>query len=241
VVNAVVAGFVPPFRYVLLSDGLLANLRDEEVEAVFAHEVGHIYHRHMLLRLLCTFALAIVFFTLYTFGAKVFGDELFFTERSSSLLLVRLTLALAGIVSFWVLFGFFSRKLERQADVFACRSTSCGRPDCSARDLHDLQLFTSRPLPRLICLTSIKTLVSSLEKLAQLNGVGRNAPSWQHSSVARRTAFLERMNRAPHLEKRFQRSVRRLSQVLLLFLFLSLLYYLIGSCQAWPPLLFSIF
>ena len=40
VINAAVAGFLPPFRYVFLSDGLLSYLGDEEIAAVFAHEMG---------------------------------------------------------------------------------------------------------------------------------------------------------------------------------------------------------
>ncbi|MGP1346636.1 MAG: M48 family metallopeptidase [Phycisphaerales bacterium] len=46
--NAAVIGFVPWIRYVLLSDGLLERLPDAEVEAVMAHEIGHIRRRHIL-------------------------------------------------------------------------------------------------------------------------------------------------------------------------------------------------
>src|SRR6185312_5614392 len=45
--NAAVMGFVPRFRYILLSDLLLETMTDEQIEAVFAHELGHIVHRHM--------------------------------------------------------------------------------------------------------------------------------------------------------------------------------------------------
>ena len=39
-INAAVAGFLPPFRYVFLSDGLLSHLGDEEIAAVFAPRDG---------------------------------------------------------------------------------------------------------------------------------------------------------------------------------------------------------
>ena len=45
--NAAVMGLFPQVRYILLSDLLLETMTDEQVEAVFAHEVGHIVHRHM--------------------------------------------------------------------------------------------------------------------------------------------------------------------------------------------------
>ena len=39
-------GVLPWMRYVLLSDVLLERMSDE-IEAVFAHELGHVVHRHM--------------------------------------------------------------------------------------------------------------------------------------------------------------------------------------------------
>src|SRR5271170_2349553 len=41
VANAMVVGVLPMPRYVVLSDRLLAGLDDDEIEAVFGHEVGH--------------------------------------------------------------------------------------------------------------------------------------------------------------------------------------------------------
>ena len=38
---------LPHVRYILLSDLLLERMDDEQIEAVFAHEVGHVVHRHM--------------------------------------------------------------------------------------------------------------------------------------------------------------------------------------------------
>src|SRR2546421_4810537 len=45
--NAAVMGILPWMRYFLLSDVLVERMTDEEIEAVFAHELGHIVHRHM--------------------------------------------------------------------------------------------------------------------------------------------------------------------------------------------------
>ena len=41
-VNGALVGVVPPFRYILLTDALLASLPLSHIEAVMAHEVGHV-------------------------------------------------------------------------------------------------------------------------------------------------------------------------------------------------------
>ena len=46
--TAMVAGLVPRFRQIVFTDLLLATLTEDEVEAVFGHEVGHVKHGHLL-------------------------------------------------------------------------------------------------------------------------------------------------------------------------------------------------
>ena len=52
---------------------------------------------------------------------------------------------------------------------------------------------------------------AQLEKVADLNGISRDRPgwlmSWQHSTIARRVEFLQRMEADPRVEPRFQRRV----------------------------------
>ncbi|MBC8108909.1 MAG: M48 family metalloprotease, partial [Anaerolineae bacterium] len=45
--NAAVMGVLPQVRYILLSDLLLQTMTDRQIEAVFAHEAGHVVHRHI--------------------------------------------------------------------------------------------------------------------------------------------------------------------------------------------------
>ncbi len=47
VVNAAILGWFPFARYFLMSDALLESISDRQIEAVFAHEVGHGVHRHV--------------------------------------------------------------------------------------------------------------------------------------------------------------------------------------------------
>lgn len=111
--NAAVMGIVPQVRYVLLSDLLLETMTDDQIEAVFAHEMGHVVHRHM--------AWFVVFFVVVSFGmtgAGQWADPLLANQPSWAAPVV-----VAGMF-FWVLllFGFLSRRFERQADVYAART-----------------------------------------------------------------------------------------------------------------------
>ncbi|MDK1031609.1 MAG: M48 family metalloprotease, partial [Planctomycetia bacterium] len=49
ILNGCVVGPIGRFRYIMMTDALLETLPAQEIEAVFAHEIGHIKHRHMLL------------------------------------------------------------------------------------------------------------------------------------------------------------------------------------------------
>jgi Zn-dependent protease with chaperone function len=229
IANAVVAGFVPRFRVVLLSDGLVENLNEEEVEAVLGHEAGHVVHRHMLLRLLWVLALTLVFCLAYDLGDAVLKAHPLLAPGPGWRLAGGSLLLLTATALFGLLFGRFCRRLERQADVFACRSTSCGHPDCTPHDHRTRRASGSGPLFSFICPTSIETYQSSLEKLARLNGVEPTSPSWQHPSIAQRVADLERFKRNPQLERRPPHSLRRLGAIELLILGGTLLGYFLFS------------
>jgi STE24 endopeptidase len=60
-----------------------------------------------------------------------------------------------------------------------------------------------------LCPTGIRTFISALNKVADLNGISRRKPgwlqSWLHASIARRVEFLERLTTDRALEARFQR------------------------------------
>ena len=113
--NAAVMGVVPWMRYVMLSDLLLERMDDEQVEAVFAHEIGHVIHRHMIWY--------VVFFLTLVLGAvgpmAVAAD---WFDRSGLPGQVKQALGVfAGAAGFWLIFGFLSRRFERQANVYAAR------------------------------------------------------------------------------------------------------------------------
>ena len=122
VTNAGFFGLVPFGRYLLLTDSLLESLDDRQIEAVFAHEVGHGVHHHTwwYAGAVCAFAVLGVGGTdwLATFLPPtwhVFGYPL---ERD--LIAGGILLCLTGL---FLTFGFslISRRFEHQADWFAAR------------------------------------------------------------------------------------------------------------------------
>jgi Zn-dependent protease with chaperone function len=217
--NAMVIGIVPWIRYVVFTDRLVEDFSQEEVEAVFGHEVGHIRHRHMLYYLgFLTASMGVLFLALEQGQVALRG----LLSSSEEPTLAYLGNLLSGdsydywaafpvvacmLTYIFVVFGFLSRRCERQADVFGCRAVSCGRPDCPGHD----EGAEFPPGGRGLCPTGISTFIRALEKVALVNGISRDKPgffqSWQHSTIARRVEFLQRVLQDPREERRFQRRV----------------------------------
>ncbi len=212
IVNAGVTGALPFFRYVLLTDALIESLDERQVEAVFGHEVGHVAHRH-----LAYFGFFIVggmgILALVYQGVALLIAS--WTGNAAGNLPWEIPLALQSIVGLgflgcylFLLFGFLSRRFERQADVFGCRVVSCGRADCPPH----LESLDARPDPRYhgrdLCPVGIQTFAGALAKVAILNGMEPGACSWRHGSIRRRIAFLEGLEGRPETERRFQVSLR---------------------------------
>jgi Zn-dependent protease with chaperone function len=109
--TAFVIGLLSPFRYVFITDALLKRLSDDEILAVYAHELGHVKHRHLWW--LLGF---IISFTTILLAAEQLMPA---TGESTQLLAVAAVLAYG-----YFLFGYVSRRFERDADAFAAKTTS---------------------------------------------------------------------------------------------------------------------
>ena len=114
--NAAVMGIAPPVRYILLSDLLLERMDDEQIEAVFAHEVGHVVHRHM-----AWYVVVILIFTLGMLSIERVVPKDVPVLEGVPQGVVDVGLQLLVMAVFLVYFGFLSRRFERQADVYAAR------------------------------------------------------------------------------------------------------------------------
>ncbi len=107
--NAAVMGVTGRMRYILVSRTLLDVMSAEQVEAVFAHELGHAKRRHMLyyLVLAADFILLATLFDTLTGGVSLWPP------------FVYAAVSVASFALYWGLgFGYVSRTFERDADLF---------------------------------------------------------------------------------------------------------------------------
>lgn len=104
--NAAIVGVTPKSRVVLFSDSLLAQMSPSELAAVFAHEMGHAFRRHVPI------------FVVFVLGFVMLGDLVAEQVFHDEPFLAGLTLV--GVMGVWFLtFGWLSRRFELEADLFS--------------------------------------------------------------------------------------------------------------------------
>lgn len=223
-VNAAVMGFVAPLRYILISDALLETMDEDEIEAVFAHEAGHVRHWHLQY-----FALFVLVTMYLTGGVLEVVVRKEWVQDSGMLQLISLSLLLAS----WLLgFGWVSRAFERQADLFGVRTVTADISTCAAwcpihgTTTHEspglmpaaaplqpagvatfvtsVRGSSASSLPRL-CVGAAALFGRTLQRIADLNGIPRDAPSWRHGSIDSRCQLIERHATDPRALARFDR------------------------------------
>ncbi|VTS04702.1 M48 family metallopeptidase [Tuwongella immobilis] len=204
--NAMVIGMVRPFRYVVFTDRILRDLTEAEIDGVFGHELGHIYHQHFVLYSV----FLVVSVVMLSAGWGIALETWLWHDRESlrswgDWLTLGPILVLGAYL--FTVFGFLSRMCERQADLFGCR--------VHAGD--DGQ----------VTVDGIDHFVAALRQVERINGIARNQPSpatsgirgwfhwlrrtmgaWQHGSLADRIAFLEQLRERPEQAQSIDRTIR---------------------------------
>jgi Zn-dependent protease with chaperone function len=115
--NAGMAGLLPKSRYIFITDSLLENLSIDEIEAIVAHELGHIKYKHILTYMLYSFGYLIFFAFVYAIFHPLFKDIHFGTVATA--LLGAIATISVFFIYFIFIFRYFSRQFERQADLYA--------------------------------------------------------------------------------------------------------------------------
>lgn len=126
--NAAVVG-IGRNRRIVLGDTLLAEFTHSEIEAVMAHELAHHKMRHITQMILFGFISSAIGFFLFSQLAESF-DQQFHIKILTDIRNLPL-LALVFLIFSLILMPLqngFSRKLERDADRFALRSTRLKQP-----------------------------------------------------------------------------------------------------------------
>jgi len=103
--NAAVVGLTQRSRLVLLSDALLAQMDDDEVEAVVAHELAHVRLRH------------VPFFLAYALGCVLMLD--LWARHYQEQVWLAGGIMVGGLALWFVSFTWLSRRVELQADLHA--------------------------------------------------------------------------------------------------------------------------
>lgn len=210
--NAAVMGIVPQVRYVMLSDLLLETMTDTQIEAVFAHELGHVRHRHMFWY--------IVFFVTMSVGLFAMGGvldrDVHIPAKWDQFFELGVILAYGGL--FWLGFGYLSRWFERQADVYAARTMErAGETGERSAVVAQRSAFNEQGRNH-VGPYGAAVFASALERVAVVNNISVSSPNWTHGSIARRMGYIHRIGQDPALTADFDRSIRRVYWGLLLVL-----------------------
>lgn len=184
-------GVFPRYRYVIFTERLLDELPPECVEAILAHEIGHSYHRHAL-RYFLILTGALVLLALGEIYGKRALESYAPEGKGRAIVSLGAVILLLGLY-FRVVWGYFSRLFERQAD------------------LHVFELG----IPP-------EAMIEALDRVGIAAGFIHHQPSWHHYSIAERIAFLETVKQQPELVKKHHQKARRHFWIYLAFLLLAL-------------------
>ncbi len=186
--TAGIIGILPQFRFVMFTKRLLHDLTPNAIRAILAHEIGHSYRKHLLIYPFIIFGMMII--------AGIFS--LFFTETIDEYFILRdlispsplwkglyplaifIPYALITLAYFRLVFGYFSRLFERQADLHVFEL------DIPAEDMQD-----------------------ALDQVGYLTGGTHLIPCWHHYGIQKRIDFLEKAKSDPKVRLRHHKKVKR--------------------------------
>lgn len=225
-INAAVTGLISQVRFILLSDGLLDQLEPREVEAVMAHELAHVKLKHLIWMGLVVIAalgvlelaaqLALVELLLPFLGnvtiaaiASETSIDLYDTQIQS------LIISIPAFAIALLAFGWVSRRIERQADVFAVRHLAMNSTEKQHDDLGK-QVFDD---------DAVHTMVHALQRVAELNHAPVARKSWRHGSIAWRQTHLRSLIGKPLNDTQVDRVLMRAKLVTLAGLIITALLY----------------
>ncbi|MBN1932457.1 MAG: M48 family metalloprotease [Desulfobacterales bacterium] len=188
-ITAGVMGMIKKFRYILVTHALLHFLEPEEIDAVIAHEIGHIKKKHLLFYLF--FFVGYMLLSYATFDLIIFSiiytNPLYYLVAATGLdqtILVSAFFSVASIIIFFLyfryIFGYFMRNFERQADTYV------------------YTLFESG-----------KALISTLEKIAATSGQRPDKPNWHHFSIKERIEYLKKCEKDKSWISRQDRKIKK--------------------------------
>ncbi len=212
-ITAGVMGLTKKFRYILVTDALLRYLEPEEIDAVIAHEIGHVRRKHLLFYLfffvgylLLSYAVFDLFILLVLYSRPVYRIiEIIGIQQPTALSAIfSLMIIILFLIYFRYIFGYFMRNFERQADTFV------------------YTLFNSAD-----------ALITTLKKIATSTGQSPDRPNWHHFSITERIAYLEKCELDRTWIRRHDKKVRKsIAAYLIALLFIGAVGYQLNFGEA---------
>ena len=138
IANAAVAGIIPRNRKIFITDALLRNFTDDQIETIVAHEIGHIRHRHLLISCFLAFGYLISSVLFYQVVMKSLKPLL-----AGYPILLSIVSILFFVFYFKIFFNYLSRRFEHQADLYAVDLTD--NPEAFISALENLGFFSGLP------------------------------------------------------------------------------------------------
>ena len=197
IANAAVAGIVPRNRKIFITDALLRNFTDEQIETIVAHEIGHIRHRHLLISCFLAFGYLISSVLFYQVVIKPLKPFL-----AGYPILLSIVSVLFFVFYFKVFFNFLSRRFEHQADLYAVDLTN--NPEAFKSALENLGFLSGLP----------KTIRFVLEIFNT------------HPSIDRRIKFLDRSTAEKSSIQRYRKCLLEVKVLIALIPIFGILIFL---------------
>lgn len=184
--NGAVLGLFAPLRYVLLTDTLLERLPDSQLEAVMAHEVGHVRRRHipwLVAALLAALGASFTLAALAGSALHALASGFAWPHVPGAGVAVETALAVAALAMGIGTFGFVSRRFEWQADAFALQHLS---GLSTARRAAPTESATIAP-------HAADDMADALRSVCALNHIDPHRASFRHGSIRRRLHNLRQL------------------------------------------------
>jgi len=179
--NAFATGRDPDHAVVAVTEGILATLSRQELEAVLGHELGHVKHRDILIGSLCAvLAQAIMLLSRMAFFIRPRDD------REGNPLAAILVMILGPIAALLLQMAV-SRSREYEADDYSAHLT--GRPDQLASALKRIEGFN-----RMSPMRDAEPATAHMMIINPLRGGGILSLFSTHPPVAKRIARLDAMS-----------------------------------------------
>ena len=169
-ITAGIMGLIKKFRYILITKALVRHLEPEEMDAVIAHEIGHVKRKHLHFYLVFFIGYIFVSYTMFDLLIYfiIYTDPVYRLISSSGInhdTIISAVFSLIIIIIFFIyfryIFGYFMRNFERQADTYV------------------YALFPSA-----------KPLISTFKKIVATTGQPPDKPNWHHFSIKERIEYL---------------------------------------------------